>query len=1085
MLVRLLEYGDNRGFTLLAPTNEAIRREQHSQDRKSVWAQTSQHLEEQDPTAQDDNINSRMRNVLLHHMLNYTLSYDLNEPAFHFSNTTKKLPIERPDLCTTLYRPIRQDAEMPTRPGPIPQPPGEPSDPDDTARQEGLLGPEGQKLRVSWRWRDKGDGIARQPGWMRSHQTKPRNGSFWFDVTWQGQGGVESLERQLTQRGLFISLNGTLKLPPSLADVVRSHPDLATVSSIIDDKLLHSLSHTAHATFFLPSSPTFENDLTRLQKSYLLMNTNRTDAEQAASPVQWDRTRLLAWHTASRSLPSGALAHCAVAYAHCMRTLLRQEGHFSMKTVLGGSIDLCFSQDVDEGQEQSVIDASGSHIVEEDIIVENGVVHIVDTLLIPSSQSLQLNVEKTLLAMNATRFVAMMRKAGLHHYLAIGGAQHFADGRGSPSPEFNTLSSSSKKTWTLTVPNDDALENLFKVNPHLGRLWLHGEQEGSTVNASSHLADILRYHISPSLRFPTNLTDGDLIPTELRDWRLKEARQRIVTKITDFDNVHLDQPSGNGDVAFGEASVISDPVTVQRGDRDVAIIYPISQLLVPPDDPIQTAVSASLHLSTYVAAVFSAQLDRFLREAPGVTYLIPSNEAFAQLGGMALRYFLANDRESRQALRKLVEYHAIDRIAYTGDLESPLRPLPTLEGSDVWAGHSHQQTGLIELRRANCSSTGQDQPAHVNKKDVLTSTGVIHEVDRVQIPPDLDLTSSKLLLGAKCEVFRDLLVRAGYDWVLNGTVTKPQTTHPHLQSGHRDHRGRLLGAPPQSYVLLAPTDEAFTRINLSFYLNHKQQLKELVELHILPSPDVINRASSTRRNDNYASAPSPRHLLLPLELQDEMSTPSLLDRSRGGSSRYGRIAFRRSGMSRAQNNKRTAAEIRPHDDGDSESDNLLSDWRLGVLNSRGAPSKQLLSQHSGGSSARLLDFGRESRAYSWQPALKMGGSRPDMAMLSEACASEESSHLGGVFVLSSVLLPYEPNWFHAWGWIALLVLAVLSLAAFTAYALWTLSGYKNGSLASYVGLASTRRRGRAGSVGAFNHRAPNESSHEALEGEEE
>lgn len=72
-----------------------------------------------------------------------------------------------------------------------------------------------------------------------------------------------------------------------------------------------------------------------------------------------------------------------------------------------------------------------------------------------------------------------------------------------------------------------------------------------------------------------------------------------------------------------------------------------------------------------------------------------------------------------------------------------------------------------------------------------------------------------------------------------------------------------------------------SRINLTYYLTNPDALRELVQLHIIPTASFDNPNPSSQ----------------PLLLSDAVSYPSLSDISQGGTSEYGQLAFRRWGTS--------------------------------------------------------------------------------------------------------------------------------------------------------------------------------------------
>ena len=89
---------------------------------------------------------------------------------------------------------------------------------------------------------------------------------------------------------------------------------------------------------------------------------------------------------------------------------------------------------------------------------------------------------------------------------------------------------------------------------------------------------------------------------------------------------------------------------------------------------------SDLQLSTFVAAVYAADLDRFVKKTPGVSYFMPRNRAFSNLG-LGMKYLLLP--EGKDELRKVIRYHVVDSIVYSGDMERGAKAYRTLEGGDI------------------------------------------------------------------------------------------------------------------------------------------------------------------------------------------------------------------------------------------------------------------------------------------------------------------------------------------------------------------------------------------------------------------
>ena len=167
----------------------------------------------------------------------------------------------------------------------------------------------------------------------------------------------------------------------------------------------------------------------------------------------------------------------------------------------------------------------------------------------------------------------------------------------------------------------------------------------------------------------------------------------------------------------------------------------------------------------------------------------------------------------------------------------------------------------------------------------------------------------------------------------------------------------------RAYTILCPTDKALSRLNLTYYLSHASALSALVSLHIVPLP-----SSSSLSPSLLPGAPLP--------LSDSITYSTLHSKSEGGSSAYGRIGFKKWGEERGS-------------------------WMVGIQGARGTRGEK--------DSARVISWGRATPWFVHEH--KNVGRREG----------------GGVVLIDSVLLPYEPGWFRSWGWIALVVVAATVL----------------------------------------------------------
>lgn len=581
-----------------------------------------------------------------------------------------------------------------------------------------------------------------------------------------------------------------------------------------------------------------------------------------------------------------------------------------------------------------------------------GVIHVISSLILPEGFELLNSAEKVLLSRNATRFVSLMRTANLS-----------AEYIGEPGKK-------SKDKWTILAPVDDAIEYMEwwggkgAIPPTFSEEVTAAGIPPPPTRDVSPLASLLKYHIVPGLVAPKDLEDGMLLSTELRTVSLGDERQRLHVEVSDRRSTRPEWEVEDGEIRLGGAMVLGSPVKSGQ-----SIIYFISALLQPPLDVLQTAV-ADLQLSTYVAAVYAAGLERIINDNIGTTYFIPRNKAFGQLG-LAMKYLLLPD--ARDDLRRMIRYLAVEKLLYTTDVEDGKTVLKTVEGGNVVLSKDPNNTFSIMSPSkwpgydsgSSLPANGDLRPARMTAHNALTETGVIHIIDNVVLPADMQITPAKLIKGSKQRTMTELMVKAGLGWILEGREpTAEELERVGLSStvqasSNDDPDVNDLAYP--SYTILMPTDKAFSRLNLTLYMSDEKALLELLKLHIIPSNlgAPLPSASSEHQPEH------PPRDGLPLALEDDVVYPTLL----APSARYGELAFRAWGE---------------------------NEFFVGVHNARGGSSNRGgRTQSAGRSSVRWRKSKNDIMASKddplWRGGMTLGG---------------------GVIVLDSVLIPYNPGWWE-------------------------------------------------------------------------
>ena len=263
------------------------------------------------------------------------------------------------------------------------------------------------------------------------------------------------------------------------------------------------------------------------------------------------------------------------------------------------------------------------------------------------------------------------------------------------------------------------------------------------------------------------------------------------------------------------------------------IIYLVTRPLAPPVDILQAALP-SLHLSTYLAAVFSTSLANTVKNLPRTTFLVPRNSAWEKLG-LVTSYLLMSS--SKTDLESVILHHALDTVQYLHSmLNGTDRSFRTVEGTDISIMRKKNENGKTDVFIG--PSGGWDGLsavlAHADDEradtqlNTLTQTGVMHEVDGLLIPRSVEITLGKLVRAAGGGTMASLVSRAGMEWVLNGTPPPPDSEWANLGEG-------------VGWTLLCPKDDAWKAVNLTRLWDDEAAVRELVSQHLIPTAPGTDR----------------------------------------------------------------------------------------------------------------------------------------------------------------------------------------------------------------------------------------------------
>ena len=142
------------------------------------------------------------------------------------------------------------------------------------------------------------------------------------------------------------------------------------------------------------------------------------------------------------------------------------------------------------------------------------------------------------------------------------------------------------------------------------------------------------------------------------------------------------------------------------------------------DETIVGVAAGNPDFSTLVAAVQAAGLAETLSGTGPYTVFAPTNEAFDDLPAGLVDALLLP--ENKEVLTQILTYHVVEGEVMSADVQPG--KVPTVEGSDLTI--RVQSDGDVKVNRAD-----------VEAVDVVASNGVIHVIDEVLVPPNVDVAS--------------------------------------------------------------------------------------------------------------------------------------------------------------------------------------------------------------------------------------------------------------------------------------------------------------------------------------------------------
>ena len=409
-----------------------------------------------------------------------------------------------------------------------------------------------------------------------------------------------------------------------------------------------------------------------------------------------------------------------------------------------------------------------------DVLATNGVIHVINQVLVPSNVVLPDVVDmKIMEIVDATASVSTLKAA-----VDAAMLRETLDGEGP---------------FTVFAPSDDAFTTFSTENPGVLEFLLANPTE---------LAKVLTYHVVSGKVMSGDLMNGNVPTVNGGD---------VVVDLTDG-------------VKINDAMVTGADIAATNG-----VIHLIDKVLVPdnldipsnlnPDgteQKIMELVDANEAFSTLKAAIDAASLRETLDEVGPFTVFAPSDDAFAAFSDAnpgVLEFLLANPAE----LSKVLTYHVVSGEVFSTDLSAG--DVPTVNGESV----------TVDLTDGVMINN-----AEVVDEDVDVANGVIHVIDKVLVPSNIDIPANLNPDGTEMTI-ADLAI-----------ATEDLSTLVSILS-LEDLSGILAAAddPNATLTVFAPTNEAFAGVLTALGLTSIEEIPESVLLEIVQYHIVGSIAKST------------------------------------------------------------------------------------------------------------------------------------------------------------------------------------------------------------------------------------------------
>lgn len=329
----------------------------------------------------------------------------------------------------------------------------------------------------------------------------------------------------------------------------------------------------------------------------------------------------------------------------------------------------------------AVTDVAGNtyNVVTADVAINNGVVHVIDGVLLPT--------------LDLPNVVEASTDAGLTTLLdAVTAAE-----LGATLTEAEAI--------TVFAPTNDAFGGLLArydatdLNDLVAKIGIEA------------VTEVLSFHVVPAVAFSHDLAEGVQTFTTL------QGQEITVTKSSDGAVTVTDYLNFTYNVAAAD-------VAIENG-----VVHVIDGVVLPDlsEEPNVVEAATSAGLTTLIDAVVAAELGDALIQATEITVFAPTNDAFADL----LAAQEVSDLEGlinklgAEAVAKVLQFHVVADVVLSTDLQEGEQSVATLAGENLTVTKNGSAVTVTDVNGTIYN---------VTTADVTIENGVVHVIDGVLLP---------------------------------------------------------------------------------------------------------------------------------------------------------------------------------------------------------------------------------------------------------------------------------------------------------------------------------------------------------------